>query len=87
MAERKKPLRQCAGCMQMKEKKDLLRIVKRNDDGRIVPDPSGKIQGRGCYLCRTRDCMEQAKKNRGLSRSFKCSIPEETWDLITQTIS
>ena len=50
MATKKIPLRKCIGCQEMKNKKELIRVV-RNDAGEISLDPTGKKPGRGAYVC------------------------------------
>ena len=76
---KKIPLRQCVGCGEMKNKKEMMRILKTAEDD-IVLDVTGKKNGRGAYLCVSKDCLKKARKNRGLERSFKMSIPEEIYD-------
>jgi hypothetical protein len=76
---KKIPMRQCIGCGEMKSKKEMMRIVK-TAEGPIVLDVTGKKNGRGAYLCRNRECLSKAGKNRGLERSFKMSIPAEVYD-------
>ncbi|MBR1693493.1 MAG: YlxR family protein [Lachnospiraceae bacterium] len=78
---KKIPLRQCVGCGEMKSKKEMMRVLKTADDG-IVLDVTGKKNGRGAYLCVSKDCLQKARKNRGLERSFKMSIPEEIYDCL-----
>ena len=73
---KKVPLRKCTGCGEMKNKKEMLRVLKTEEEG-IILDPTGKKNGRGAYLCPDRECLEKALKNRGLERSLKCSIPHE----------
>ena len=50
MVKRKIPARQCVGCNEMKEKKELLRIIKSPED-EILLDATGKKNGRGAYIC------------------------------------
>jgi len=76
---KKIPLRQCVGCGEMKSKKEMMRILKTAEDD-FVLDVTGKKNGRGAYLCVSGDCLKKARKNRGLERSFKMSIPEEIYD-------
>ena len=64
------PQRMCIGCREMKEKHDLIRVVK-NKEGNISFDTTGKLSGRGAYVCKTRECLEKAVKNKGFERSFK----------------
>ena len=77
--KKKIPKRQCVGCKEMKDKKEMMRVLKTSD-GSILLDTSGRKNGRGAYLCMTKECLNKARKNKGLSRSFKMSIPDEIYD-------
>lgn len=79
---KKIPLRQCIGCGEMKSKKEMLRVLKTAEDDRICLDTSGKKNGRGAYVCKSRECLQKARKNKGLERSFKMSIPSEVYDAL-----
>ena len=70
------PLRMCIDCREMKEKYELIRLVK-NKEGDISFDTTGKLPGRGAYVCKTRECLNKAVKNKGFERSFKSPLPEE----------
>ena len=76
---KKIPMRQCVGCGEMKSKKEMMRILKTAED-EIVLDVTGKKNGRGAYLCKSEECLKKARKNRGIERSFKKSIPAEVYD-------
>lgn len=76
---KKIPMRQCVGCGEMKEKKDMMRVLK-SAEGPIVLDMSGRKNGRGAYLCKKGQCLKLARKNKGLERSLKISIPAEIYD-------
>ncbi len=76
---KKIPMRQCVGCGEMKSKKEMMRVLKTPED-EILLDVTGKKNGRGAYLCKNRECMVKARKNKGLERSFKMSIPNEVYD-------
>ena len=76
---KKVPMRQCVGCSEMKSKKEMMRILKTAEDD-IVLDITGKKNGRGAYLCKSEECLKKARKNRGIERSFKMSIPAEVYD-------
>lgn len=78
---KKIPLRQCVGCAQMKGKKEMMRILKTPED-EICLDVTGKKNGRGAYVCRSRECLQMARRNKGLERSFKMSIPNEVYDTL-----
>ena len=75
--EKKLPLRLCIGCNAMKNKKEMIRIVK-NEEG-INLEKTGKKNGRGAYLCDDVECLEKAIKSRGLERSFKMAISKEMY--------
>lgn len=72
-------MRQCVGCQEMKSKKELVRVLKTSE-GEIVLDKTGKLNGRGAYLCDSMDCLQKAMKSRGLERSFKMNIPAEVYE-------
>ncbi|MDD6628342.1 MAG: RNase P modulator RnpM [Lachnospiraceae bacterium] len=72
-------MRQCVGCGEMKNKRDMMRVLK-SAEGPIVLDMTGKKNGRGAYLCMNKECLVKARKNRGLERSFKMSIPDEIYE-------
>ncbi len=75
---KKIPLRQCVGCMEMKEKKSMMRVLK-TPEGEIVLDVTGKKNGRGAYLCKCKECLTKAIKSKGLERSFKMSLSKEIY--------
>lgn len=72
-------MRQCVGCGEMKNKKDMMRVLK-SAEGPIVLDMTGKKNGRGAYLCMNKECLVKARKNKGLERSFKMSIPDKIYE-------
>ena len=76
---RKIPQRQCLGCREMKNKKDLIRAV-RSPEGEISLDFKGKKPGRGAYVCPDADCLKKARKSRALERAFETAIPPEVYD-------
>ena len=84
MKVKKIPLRMCTGCMEMKPKKELIRVVK-SPEGEVSVDLTGKKSGRGVYVCHSKECLELAQKRKGLERSLKCAVPEEIYlDLLKQ---
>lgn len=76
---RKIPLRKCVGCGEMKPKKELIRVLC-TEDGEFVLDISGKKNGRGAYICNSKECFGKAVKSKGLERSFKQAIPAEVYE-------
>ena len=82
---KKIPLRQCVGCGEMKSKKELIRILKTEEEG-FVLDSTGKKNGRGAYICRNAECLRAARKSKGLDRSFKMAVSDEVYDSLTKEI-
>ena len=80
---KKIPVRQCIGCGEMKNKKDMMRI-RRTPEEEIVLDLTGKKNGRGAYLCKQSECLKLARKNKGLERSFKMSIQSQVYDKLEE---
>ena len=78
---KKFPQRQCIGCGEMKNKRDLIRVLKTTD-GQITIDATGRKNGRGAYLCPSMDCFKKAVKGKGLERSFKMAIPKEVYEAL-----
>ena len=76
---RKVPMRKCIGCQEMKNKKEMLRVLKTPEE-EIVLDMTGRKNGRGAYLCFNRECLEKAIKSRGLERSLKMGIPVSVYE-------
>ncbi len=73
------PQRTCVGCMQKKDKKDLIRIVK-NKQNEIFIDKTGKKDGRGIYICNNTECLEKAIKSKRIEKSFEIQISEEIYN-------
>ena len=66
--------RQCMGCGEKKDKKELIRVIK-TPEGEITVD----FTGRGAYICNSVDCLKQAVKKKSLERSLKTQIPKEIY--------
>lgn len=75
---KKMPVRRCVGCQEMKNKKEMIRVI-RTPEGEFELDATGKKNGRGAYLCPSRECLGKAVKSKGLERSFKQAIPPEVY--------
>ena len=76
---KKIPQRTCMGCNVKKDKKELMRIVK-NKENQINIDKTGKMQGRGAYLCDNIQCLEKAIKTKRIERVFETKIEEEIYE-------
>lgn len=74
-SDRKVPIRSCVSCRVPSEKKRLLRIV-RTPDGQVLIDRTGKLPGRGAYLCGAKECTKLAIKKNKLGRALRCEIPD-----------
>ncbi len=79
MPEKKIPQRLCVGCGEMKPKRELIRVVK-NKECAVLLDATGKAHGRGAYICNSAECLEKARKNRRLEKSFEMKIPDEVYE-------
>ena len=69
------PLRTCVACRTTGAKRGLVRIV-RTPQGGVEVDSTGKAAGRGAYLCRRRQCWQEALKKEGLARALRVKL----WD-------
>ena len=86
MAVNKKiPMRKCVGCGEMKPKKELIRILRTEEE--FLVDVTGKKNGRGAYLCADIGCLEKARKSKGLERSLKIAIPQEIYEQLAKEMS
>ena len=73
------PVRMCVGCQEMKNKKEMIRVIK-TPEGTFMLDATGKKNGRGAYVCPSEECLQLARKNKGLELSFKHAIPAEVYE-------
>ena len=81
--DKKIPLRMCVACKEMKPKKELIRIV-RTADGEYKVDFTGKLNGRGAYICNAIGCIDICMKQKSLSKSFKENISLDTYTKIKE---
>lgn len=82
---RKMPQRMCVGCREMKNKKELIRIV-RTPEGNIEIDPTGKKSGRGAYICPEQRCFNKAVQAKRLQKALEKEIPVEIIDEIEKKL-
>ena len=75
---RHEPVRTCIACRQEALKPALVRLV-RNAAGAAAVDPTGHAPGRGAYLHRDAECLENARRRRQLERALKASVPASLW--------
>jgi predicted RNA-binding protein YlxR (DUF448 family) len=82
---KKIPQRQCVGCREMMDKKELIRVVK-SPEGEISLDFGGRKPGRGAYVCRDAACLKKARKSRALERAFETQISPEVYDALEKEL-
>ncbi len=86
MKQKKLPMRMCLGCGEMKPKKELIRVVK-NKEGQIALDLTGRMSGRGAYICKDKECFRKARKAGRFEKSFECRIEPEIFDSMEAELS
>ena len=83
MENKKVPLRQCIVCRQSKPKKELIRIVRTADNDFSV-DKTGKLNGRGSYICNSEECINNLVKQKALNKAFKTNVDKEVYDKLKE---
>ena len=86
MANKKIPMRKCVGCSEMKPKNELCRVLLTPEE-EVVLDTTGRKNGRGAYVCLKPECLEKARKNKGLERSLKTGIPVAVYEKLEQEMN
>ena len=79
MGVKKVPMRMCTACREMKPKRDLIRVVK-TAEGEIKLDTTGRLNGRGAYICKDRECFLKARKTNALARAFETRVSDEIYN-------
>ena len=82
MKPKKIPMRMCVGCREMKEKRELIRVV-RTPEGEVALDPTGKRSGRGAYVCRQAECLRRAIRQKQLDRQLEITLTPEITGALT----
>ena len=83
MQQKKIPQRQCMGCRERKEKREMIRVV-RSPEGTVSLDFRGKAPGRGASICPDKACLKKALRSKALDRSLEVTIPEEIYARLEQ---
>ena len=86
MKPKKIPTRMCVGCREMKEKRELLRVV-HTPDGAVFLDRRGKANGRGAYVCKSAQCLQKAVKTRQLERALSSPISQEVFESLQKAMA
>lgn len=76
---KKMPQRTCMGCNEKKDKNELIRIVK-NKNNNLNIDKTGKLQGRGAYICNNISCLEKVIKSKRLERVLETKISKDVYN-------
>jgi predicted RNA-binding protein YlxR (DUF448 family) len=82
---RKVPQRTCVGCRSVKDKKELIRIV-RTPEGSVLVDLKGKMSGRGAYICPNVDCLNQSIKGQRLQKALQTEVDEAVYEALKEQI-
>ena len=85
MKPRKIPMRMCVGCREMKPKRELMRVVK-SPQGEIAIDATGKMPGRGAYVCKDAQCLQKAVKTRQLERALEHPIDTAVFEALAASL-
>lgn len=80
--EKKVPMRTCIACRACKPKKELARIVKTENG--VIYDGTGKVNGRGAYICKCEECIKKLRKGKLLNRAFSCQVTDAEYDKIEE---
>ncbi|MBQ2746923.1 MAG: YlxR family protein [Firmicutes bacterium] len=82
---KKVPMRKCVGCGESKPKQELIRIVA-SEDG-VSADPTGRKNGRGCYLCKgSEECFKTARKRNAIGRNLQVELTDEMLDALYEEL-
>ena len=82
---KKVPLRTCMGCNSKKTKRELIRIVKDKQNN-VSIDRTGKMEGRGAYICDDINCLEKVIKSKRLEKVLDIAISEQTYNELRSVI-
>ena len=82
---KKIPQRMCIVRREKKDKRDLLRIVK-DKEGNISVDLTGKKNGKGAYLTKSKEIILQAKNKKILNKVFEMEVPDSVYEEILKLI-
>lgn len=75
----------CVVTRNREDKRNLLRIVK-DQENNVFVDVTGKQNGKGAYITKSKEVLEMAKKNKALDRALECEVPESVYEEIEKYI-
>ena len=79
-------MRRCTGCGENKPKPELIRVV-RTPEGEIKLDLTGKMNGRGAYICKNADCLKKAQKAKRFERAFNVKVPDAVYEALGEELT
>mgnify|MGYP002407427502 CR=1 FL=1 len=79
------PERSCIGCRQKYAKRELIRIVK-TPEGEVKIDYTGKLNGRGAYICKKSECLEKAYKGDRLSKALTVEVSQDIYNRLREEL-
>ena len=85
ITEKKQPTRKCTSCGEHFPKNQLLRVV-RSPEGEIALDKTGKMSGRGAYICKNPQCFKKARKSGRIATALECVIPDWVYEKIEEEL-
>ncbi|OJV64652.1 MAG: nucleic acid-binding protein [Clostridiales bacterium 38-18] len=83
---KKIPMRKCIACGAQKPKKELIRVVKNNEN-EVSVDFTGKANGRGAYICNDKACFDLAIKKNAFNRALETKIDDEVFEKLKERLS
>ena len=82
---KKIPLRTCVVTKEKLPKRELIRVV-RTQDGEVVIDETGKLNGRGTYLKLDKDVILKAQKTKILDKNLEVEVKDNIYDELIKLI-
>ena len=79
------PIRTCIGCRGKFPKKDLLRCV-RDAVGNLQIDLTGKLPGRGAYVCQLQMCINATFKSQKINTHLRGNLSRQAIDSFKQEL-
>lgn len=80
---KKIPMRTCIACKEERPKREMLRVV-RSPEGVISLDFSGKLAGRGAYICPKEDCIKKLGQKKLLNRAFSAPVEDSVYQQVLE---
>lgn len=85
MRTRKAPTRSCVGCGLAENKSLLIRLV-RATDGHVEVDATGKVSGRGAYVCPRMECFDAAVARKRLDGALRAHLHDDDLDRLKRDL-